>query len=175
MLIRRPHPPKPRWSWPADKPKPKLPAIHLPHYRVHYTDLETYLGAVYRMRDFQFFKATGFAPGLVPEYTVTGVLPPSWESQNKAERIRNGQRTSDLLLILNVLCLDGFIPAGKYLIDTKVKTPPLEVYRALLETHRNPRANECVQFREKHRNDKDFTKKAAVLDNAVDEWLRSQQ
>jgi len=176
MLIhrQRPYQPKPRWRWPDGKPKPKLTAIHLPHFRVHHTDLEKYLETVYRMRDFRFFKATGFTPGLIPEYRVSGNLPPAWESKNKAERIRSGQRTSDMLLILNVLCLDGFIPAGHYLIDTKPKPKPIEIYRALLERHRDPLARECVQFREKHRTTPGFSKQAAVFDNAVVEWIKSQ-
>jgi hypothetical protein len=176
MLIRR-HRYQPRepWKWPEDKPKPKLPAIHLPHFRVHYADLEKYLETVYKMRDFSFFRATGFAPGLIPEYAVTGELPPAWESKNKAERIRHGQRTSDMLLILNVLCLDGFIPAGRYMVDTKPRRPAIDVYQALLEKHRDPQARECVQFRERHRGNPGFVKRAAVLDNAVSDWLRKQQ
>lgn len=175
MLIQRPRKPKPLWKWPEDKPKPKLAAIHLPHFRVHCDDLETYLGTVYRLRDFDFCKAAGITAGLIPEYLVTGELPTSWQSKNKAEQIRNGQRTSDILLILNVLCFDQFIPAGRYQIDTKPRPKPIELYRVLLERHCDPQNRECERFRERHKRDPDFVKKAATLDNAVNEWLRSQQ
>lgn len=90
-------------------------------------------------------------------------------------RLGHAQRTSDMLLILNVLCLDGFIPAGRYMVDTKLRRPAIEVYQALLEKHRDPQARECVQFRERHRGNPGFVKRAAVLDNAVSDWLRKQQ
>lgn len=174
MLIRRPRPLQTPWKWPEGRPKPKLTMIHLPHFRVHHSDLETYLGTIYRMRGFDFFKATGLTPGLIPEYSVTGALPPAFESKNKAAKIRHGQRTGDIALILNVLCLDGFVPAGHYLIDTKPKPKPIEVYRALLEKHRDPLASECVRFRDKHRGTPGFRKQAAAFDKAVADWLRKQ-
>lgn len=172
MLIRRNHS-KPRdpWKWPAGKPKPKMAITHLPHFRVYHADLEAYLSAVYRMRDFDFFKATGVTPGIVPEYIVTGDLPPAWESKNKAEKIRYGQRVSDVTFILNVLCRDGFIPAGRYQIDTKPRPKAIDLYRALLRKHQDPTSMECSQFRTEHRNDSEFMKQAAVLDQAVTEWL----
>lgn len=174
MLIRRQPPPKPAWKWPENKPKPRLPMVHLPHYRVHCSDLEQYLETVYRVPEFNFCAATGHARGMAPEYIVTGQLPPAWESRNAAERIRNGQRSNNVQLILNVLCLDGFIPAGHYTMDTRPKTPLIERYRALLDKHGDPLAYECIQFREKHSGDKEFAKKAAVLDSAIAKWLRSQ-
>jgi hypothetical protein len=177
MLIHRAHhcQPKPLWKWPDDKPKPKLPAVHLPHYRVRSEAISKYLALVYKMRDFDFCRATGCVPGIVPEYRVTGELPPSWDSPRKAERIRNGQRTSDVALILNVLCLDGFIPAGLYVIDTKPETPRIDIYRVLLKKHRDPSHAECTAFRDKHKNEPDFMEKAATLDNAVLEWLKNQE
>jgi len=78
-------------------------------------------------------------------------------------------------LILACLCEDGFIPAGTYIIDTKPLPRPIEVYRSLLEKTRDPLAAECVNFREAHQGDREFKRQAAVLDNAVLEWRRSQK
>jgi hypothetical protein len=148
-----------------------MPILHLAHFRVHHADLEAYLRTVYRIQDFDFFRATGLAPGIVPEYLVTGELPPAWESKNKAETIRHGRRVGDVAFILNVLCLDGFIPAGRYQIDTKPRPQSIDVYRDLLKKHGNPSAGECSRFRAEHRGDTAFTKQAATLDQAVTEWL----
>jgi len=176
MLIHRAHNhsnPPPRW--PADKPKPKLKMAQLPIYRVHYRHLEAYLVEVYRMREFDFFLATGVTPGMAPEYNVVPELPPAWECEQRANKIRAGRRTKDVSLILTVLCIDGFIPAGTYVIDTRKPTPPIDVYRALLQQTRDPLDPKCVKYRETHQSDQEFTKKAAELDHAVIEWLREQQ
>ena len=55
---------------PAAGPKPVLPMVRPPIFRVHYRRLEEYLAKVYRMEDFDFLRATGAGPGLVPEYAV---------------------------------------------------------------------------------------------------------
>ena len=174
MLIRRdkPSPLRPR-VWPADKPKPKLPATQLPIYRVHYRALELFLDKVYRMRDYDFRRATGAQTGMAPEYHVQAALPQAWNAPEQANRIRCGQRTSSVALILNVLCIDGFIPAGTYIIDMREKTAPINTYRALLEKKRDPSDPECVRFREAH-PDATFRKQAAMLDSAVLEWLKHQ-
>jgi hypothetical protein len=171
----RPHPaPQPR-AWPSDKPKPKLPVVQLPIYRVHHTALEEFLAQVYRMREFDFLTATGFMPGSVPEYDVRDELPPAWDCKMQADQIRAGRRTRNVALILTCLCIDGFIPPGKYLIDTKKLPSPIQVYRSLLERTGDPLNVECVAYREKHRDDPAFAKQAAALDRAVVEWLKSQE
>jgi hypothetical protein len=71
------------------------------------------------MEGFNFLLASGTVPGLVPEYAVSPTLPPSEDARRRADAIRAGRRTRDVALILNVLCLDGYIPAGKYIIDTR--------------------------------------------------------
>ena len=55
----------------------------------------------------------------MPEYAVSPVLPPALDAARQAEAIRAGRRTQNVSLILNVLCIDGYIPAGKYIIDTR--------------------------------------------------------
>jgi len=104
---------------PAAGSKPRLEMVRLPIFRVHYRRLEEYLAAVYRMEGFDFLLASGAVPGLVPEYAVSPTLPLSEDARRRADAIRAGRRTRDVALILNVLCLDGYIPAGKYIIDTR--------------------------------------------------------
>jgi hypothetical protein len=169
----RPKSASPPRRWPDDTPKPKLPAIHLPIYRVHYTALEEYLVKVYQMREYDFLVAAGCVPGTVPQYEVRGELPPAWDGAAQANRIRAGQRTRNVALILNVLCIDGFIPAGTYIIDTKPRPAPIELYRRLLYKTRDPHHAECVQFRQTHR-EPEFQEQASLLDKAVLEWQKSQ-
>ena len=169
----RPKPiPQPR-KWPHDQPKPALPMVHLPIFRVHYKALESYLARVYRMQDYDFLMASGCVPGMVPQYEVRADLPPAWDCQ--ADKIRSGQRSRNVPLILTCLCKDGFIPAGTYIIDTKPLPRPIEVYRSLLERTRDPQAAECGKFRKAHEGDLEFKKHAAVLDNTVLQWQRSQK
>jgi len=176
MLIKRNYPkpePKPQ-AWPADKPKPKLPAITVPVYRVHYRALETYFAEVYRLRDYDFLRATG-AGGLAVEYRVTAELTSAWNARALADHIRCGQRTTNVQLILNVLCIDGFIGPGQYIIDTRPKPNPIDQYRLLLDKTHNPQDARCIQFCANHRGDRVFTEQAAILDKAVASWLKNQE
>ncbi len=77
-------------------------------------------------------------------------------------------------LILNVLCIDGYIPPGKYIIDTRPETPPIDQYRALLRQTGTPESEECSAFRRAHHGDKSFTSLAAEIDMAVLNALREQ-
>jgi len=148
--------------------------MQLPIFRVHYRRLEEYLVKVYRMEDFDFLKASGTAPGLVPEYGVSATLPPAPDATRRADAIRTGRRTHDVPLILATLCLDGFIPAGKYLIDTRPETSPINQYRLLLRKTGTPESKECLAFRQSRRNDKAFIRRAAEIDNQVLAVLRAQ-
>jgi hypothetical protein len=132
-------------------------------YRVRYEDLEAYLAEVYRM-EIEVLKITG--AGMCPEFIVTGALPPASNARQQADNIRRGRRTKNLQLILNVLCLDGFIPTGKYIIDTRPGPPPVSVYTDLLNEHGDPDHPECVAFREKHRG-KEERKRFRTLDRAA--------
>jgi hypothetical protein len=125
------HREKPPAALPVD-PKPKLDMVQLPIFRVHYRKLEDYLCRIFRFDGFDFLRASGAVPGLVPEYQIGPDLPPSGDAAGRAESVRNGKRTQDVPLMLTVLCRDGYIPAGKYLIDTRPETPPIETYKALL-------------------------------------------
>jgi hypothetical protein len=75
-------------------------------------------------------------------------------------------------LILNVLCLDGYVPAGKYIIDTRPEPSPIDQYRALLRKTGTPESQECIAFRQSRRDDKAFIRLAAEMDMAVLNALR---
>lgn len=156
-------------------PKPKLDMVQLPIFRVHYRKLEAYLCQVFHFDGFDFLRASGACPGLVPEYMIGPNLPPSGDAQHRASAIRAGRRTHDVGLILTVLCADGYIPAGKYIIDTKPETPPLEQYKALLRRTRTPESEECRKFRAAHRHDKHFTRVVAEIDTQVLAALKEMQ
>jgi hypothetical protein len=169
------HREQPPAETPPAGPKPKLEMVQLPIFRVHYRRLEKYLGTVYHMEGFDFLRATGAGPGLVPEYVVSPTLPPSYDAIRQAEAIRAGRRTQNVPLILTTLCIDGFIPAGKYIIDTRPEPAPIEQYRTLLRTTGTPESKECIAFRQSHRSDKAFIRLAAEIDNQVLAVLRQQK
>ena len=156
-------------------PRPKLEMVQLPIFRVHYRRLEDYLIQVYRMEGFDFMEASGAAPGLVPEYGVSAALPPAQDAHRQADAIRAGRRTRNVPLILTVLCIDGFIPAGKYIIDPRPEPSPIKQYRALLRKTGTPESKECSAFRQAHRSDKTFIRQAAEIDNQVLAVLRQQK
>ena len=160
---------------PAAGPKPVLPMVQLAIFRVHYRRLEEYLAKVYRMEDFDFLRATGAGPGLVPEYAVSPALPPALDAARQAEAIRAGRRTQNVSLILNVLCIDGYIPAGKYIIDTRPEPSPAQVYQTLLIETGDPNHLRCVAFKREHHHERAFAQLAAQMDKAVLEAQREQK
>ena len=78
-------------------------------------------------------------------------------------------------LILNVLCLNGFIPPGKHLIDMRRETPLLDKYKALLRQTGTPESRECRDFRAAYRHNETFTRLAAQIDTQVLSVLRQQK
>ena len=160
---------------PAAAPRPVLEMVQLPIFRVHYRRLEEYLARVYRMEGFDFLLASGAAPGLVPEYAVRPILPPAEDAQRRADAIRTGRRTRDVPLIFTVLCLDGLIPAGKYIIDTRPEPAIIDQYRSVLRQTGTPDSEECRAFRHAHQGDKTFIRTAAEIDTQVLAVLRQQK
>ena len=75
----------------------------------------------------------------------------------------------NLGLILNVLCVDGFIPKGKYVIDTSAPPNPIAGYTELLNEHHDPNHPECMAFRLIH-PDPEFQRRARVLDKLTREY-----
>lgn len=155
-------------------PRKSLPIAYIPPFhRVHYRALEAYLARVYRLAGFNVLKAAGAVHGLYPEYLIQGVIPQNLQAQ--ADQIRTGAHCSDLGLILTVLCADGHIPAGQYVIDTQREPGPLEVYKTLLQRTLDPLDPECMRFKEKHRRNSHFRKRARTIDRSLVEWLKRQQ
>lgn len=154
---------------PRQKQNPTLPMVQLPYYRVRRRHLEAFLARVYGMLGFDFVEAAGTAPGMCPEYKVGRILPPSWDAQRAAERIRHGSQSRNVPLILTTLCADGFIPPGVYVIDTHPEPPPIPAYRTLLLRTGSPDHPECVAFRRDHRCDRAFKDAAAQMDKAAQE------
>lgn len=171
MQHNRPRPPR---QWPPDKPKPTLPMIQLPIFRVRYYDLEAYLANVYKMDDVNFLLATATTAGLCPEYIVQDTLPPAQNAAERADRIRAGQRTNNINLILNVLCIDGFIPAGRYIIDTHKRPDPIDTYKAILHRTLDPLHPDCIQFKSQHRKNRKFQQRAAQLDQSLNKMLKDE-
>lgn len=154
-------------------PRPKLQLISAsPHYRVYYQTLEAYLTQVYRLTNYSILKTTGVTHGIHLEYRVQKKVPTAL--QMDADRIRAGRR-GDLALILTVLCADGYIPPGKYIIDTHREIEPLEVYKKLLQVYLDPMHKECIAFKAKHRVDAHFRKMARIVDRSLTEWLKIER
>ncbi len=166
-MLRRQRPQKPIEPWKG--PKPKLPMQVTYLCRVHYLDLQAYLAKVYRMGDYDILRATGVTAGVCPEFIVTGNLPPATNISQQVDNIRRGRKTRSLDLILNVLCADGFIPRGKYVIDTTALPDPVSVYTQLLNEHQDPNHQKCVAFRKQNRGP-DFLRRAKVLDKLTLEF-----
>lgn len=149
--------------------KPKLKAQVIPVFRVYYRDLEQYIQRVFGF-EFDFLFATGFVNGMCPEYQVTGTIPSAMAQQ--AKDLRSGRRTRNLLLIINVLAADGYIPAGKYIIDTHRRPNPTEAYRSLLLRTRDPLAPECLRLKDEHKDNLQLMDRVKVLDQAAAEQLK---
>lgn len=158
---QRPRPVKTVRKMP-DNPKPKMKFATLAVFRVHHTDLESYIQTVFGF-EFDFQIATGAGEGVCPQYMVTGDLLTS-EWQRRAQEIRAGRRTRDVMLILNTLAHDGYIPKGLYTVNTKRLPDPVVVYTELLQRTRDPQSPECLKMKADFANNAVFTERAATLD-----------
>jgi hypothetical protein len=147
----------------------------LPIFRVKMADFELYLRKVYRTEDFDFLVAAGLTAGECPEYTVQARLPEAGEYVRKAADIRDGRRSRNVPLLLNVLCIDGYRPAGKYVIDTHPQPRAIDVYTLLIKTRLDPDDPDCVAFKSARLGDKLFTSQAATLDKMVREAVQAEK
>lgn len=169
---RRSRPEKPIQAWKG--PKPALAMDVTWTCRVHHEVLSAYLATVFKLKDYDVLLASGATPGMCPEYRVNGVLGSASNMKQQADNVRQGRRTRNLALILNVLCLDGFIPKGLYVIDTHPRATPMMEYTRLLNITRNPLAPPCVAFMKKHQRDKEFTELAKGMNQAMNTFNRKQ-
>jgi hypothetical protein len=144
--------------------KPKLKAQQIPVYRVRAADFEEYVGTVYNIREYDFALDVGCQPGEVFEYQITGRPPQTVSFADKLQQIRRGHRVRRYPnLMLEALVMDGYIPAGKYIIDTRPDSPLIVQYTQLMQRHGGPTAPECIRFLNQHRNDRTFQKRAKTL------------
>ena len=107
---------------------------------------------------------------MTPEFIVTGILPDTPNIWQQVDSIRRGQRERNLGLILNLLCKDGFIPVGKYVIDMSVGESPLDQYRTALYHTSDPLDVRCMKIKTENKADREFIKQAAMLDKRVMEY-----
>jgi hypothetical protein len=78
-------------------------------------------------------------------------------------------------LILNILCMDGFIQKGIYVIEIERHESPIEAYlRILNETHdkADPR---CRELKRVHAKDKEFRKRVKIVDQKLSQLLEGKQ
>lgn len=166
-------PPKPIKPWKG--PKPKLEMLVTRHFRVHFRTLEAYLATVLKMRDYDIRLATGAKCGMTPEFVVTGILPPANTMGQQVFDIRQGRKTRRLGLILDLLCSDGFIPVGIYIIDMTEGDEPFEAYRKILNECHDPLDPECLKIKSDNRRDSKFIKQVKILDKRIIELKRAQE
>ncbi len=168
LRINRYQPPKPVNVWKG--PKPKLPVEVTLTCRVRSQDLQDYLATVFKMRGYDIRQVTGARADMSPEFVVTGILPDTPNMWQRIDNIRRGRKEHDLNLILNLLCRDGFIPTGKYVIDMTPNPHPIDAYRHALHQTSDPLCAECMKIKEANKSDKNFVKQTTMLDKKVAEY-----
>jgi hypothetical protein len=149
--------------------KPTLELTRIPVYRVHADALNAYIVAKFAFDHFDTVWALGIKPPETAIFNVTGDL--SSEYQQRAADLRNGRRTRNVALILNVLAVDGDIAKGTWIVETKEPPPPRVIYRRLLERIGNPKSQECKAFRERYHKDAELTKWFKTIDRIVTDQL----
>ena len=123
--------------------------------------------------DYDFFLATGQQPGTVVEYQVTGGLEDLGETwARRAADLRARRRTRDVNLILSVLCRDGYVRPGRYIVTTDKYSPQAVDYIRLLRKTGTTRHEACFRFR---RNlSRSVLVELAEIDNLWDAKLGSK-
>jgi hypothetical protein len=127
------------------------------------------------MRGYDIRRSTGARADMTPEFNVTGFLPDIPNLWQQVDNIRRGRSERNLGLILNLLCKDKFIPAGKYIIDMTPGPDPLDTYRDTLHRTNDPLDVECMKIKKANHNNRDFIKQAAMLDKKVAEYQSKLQ
>ena len=154
-------------------PRPKLPVIaRPPFFRVHYLALERHLSRI-QAPQLPRVGSRRSQPRALSRIPHKREIPAEWRSLTN--RIRTGAPSTDLWLVLTMLCVDGDIPSGWYVIDTKRLRTPLSVYRETLQRTLDPLHHECVQLKERHRNNAHFRKAARIIDRSLLDWLKKKR
>ncbi len=163
--LRRHRPLKPTKVWRG--PKPVLPMTTVPVYIINCRDLEVYLQTVFKMDEYSVESATGARADMTPEFNVTGHLPGVSNIGQLVNNIRRGRRTRNLELILDILCQDGFIPAGKYIISMAEVPSPIEKYTEVLNKSQDYLHPACIAIKEENRGNVEFNRQVKLLDNGL--------
>jgi hypothetical protein len=136
--------------------------------------LEAYIYKVFKIRDFDIAKATGARGDMSPEFHVTGVLPPANNIRQQVENVRRGRENRRLWLILDILCMDGFIPRGLYIVNIEQRESPVDEYlRIVNETH-DKDGFRCRELKRVHAKDKDFLIKINSIDKQLARLLEGK-
>lgn len=156
---------KPRKPFVWKGKKPKLEMQVSLECRVHFRVLEKYLAKVYHIPEPDIRDITGARMSMVPEFIVNGLLPNTNNIWQQVVDIRNGRRVNNLSLLLNILCMDGFIQKGKYIVDMTPPPSPLDLYRAALSVDYDALCQECIHIKNENRADKEFMSQVKLLDS----------
>lgn len=160
---------------PWEGPKPTLEMKVTPTCRVKSRDLEHYIQKVFNIKGFDIAKATGARSDMAPEFLVTGVLSLANNIRQQVENIRRGRETHRLGLILDILCMDGFIQKGIYVIEIERRESPIEAYmRVLNETH-DKDDQRCRELKRVHARDKEFRERVKIIDQKLSQLLEGRQ
>lgn len=144
----------------------KLPMQISYTFHIHHADLSRLLKEVYRM-DYDVKLATGQVSGMYLEYDVTGDLPDVWGIERQVANVRKGHRTRQMGLILNILCQDGFLPRGKYVIDLSDYPDPIARYEAALKETCEPTHTRCLKIRREWEHYPEYRMRMDFLDHYV--------
>jgi hypothetical protein len=147
-ILNRERPPRP-----APKPRPKptnvppLKVTQLPVFRVYYKDLEQFVSKVFGF-EFDYLLSMGMKEeGIGCEFDLDGVVPATDSIKRQVDQIRLGRRSKNVTLLLNLCVEDGYMPAGKYSIDTRPTVDPVEYYRTILSETGDPEHEKCIAFK----------------------------
>jgi hypothetical protein len=170
VIHRRKAPQRPIREWGDDKPT--LEVTSIPVFRVKYRTLQAYLKEVFRM-EINLMKVLGLTPGMAPVYTVQDVKPDAINYAQQCDNIRRGYPSKSLAMILYVLCHDGFIPPGQYILDTTRPESRLERYRELVEETGDPLHEKCKAYRNQFKLvDREFYQQTEIM---IDNFLRENK
>ncbi len=165
--------PKPIEPWRG--PKPKLEMTVVQHYRVHFKVLEAYIAKVLKIKGYDIRKVTGARGAMSPEYSVMGLLSNTNNISQQVFDVRCGKRIRNLGLILAVLCLDGFIQPGIYVIDMTENGDPVEDYRKALNDSHDILDPLCLKIKEMLRGNRSDMRRVLQLDQQLMKLQKEQE
>ena len=137
-------------------------------YKVTHTNLERFLNKKYGI-EFDFKKATGRAYPDCVEYVVTGKLSDPLGVRHQIARARKGRCSRNAAILLNLLCADGFIPAGKYVVKVERVIDYQGWYLKLLEQY-GVDSPECLEFQNTHSQVKPWCE---MVDRSARQYLET--